>query len=98
MPAQKPKKNAQPAPKGVKAAAPLKKTAPKPLSAKTAKKAMPVTSAKANANPATKVAAKAAPAKPATTATAKASAKFLRTLFNHLTAGFDCSLNMPQPS
>ena len=77
MPAQKPKKNAQPAPKGVKGAAPLKKTAPKPLSAKTAKKAMPVTSAKAK--PAPKVATKAAPAKPAakpaTKVTAKAPAK-----------------------
>jgi len=77
MPAQKPKKNAQPAPKGVKAAAPLKKTAPKPLSAKTAKKAMPVTSAKAK--PAPKVATKATPAKPAakpaTKVTAKAIAK-----------------------
>jgi len=79
MPAQKPKKTAQPAPKGAKAAAKSPKNTPKPASATTAKKAMPVTSAKANAKPATKVAAKAAPAKPAakpaTTATAKAPAK-----------------------
>ena len=79
MPAQTPKKTAQPAPKGAKAAAKSPKNTPKPASATTAKKAMPVTSAKANAKPATKVAAKAAPAKPAakpaTTATAKATAK-----------------------
>ena len=86
MPAQKPKKTAQPAPKGAKAVAKSSKSTPKPASATTAKKAMPVTSAKANAKPAPKVAAKAAPApaaktpakpaaKPATKVTAKAPAK-----------------------
>ena len=86
MPAQKPKKTAQPAPKGAKAAAKSPKSTPKPASATTAKKASPVTTAKANAKPAAKVAAKAAPApaaktpakpaaKPATKVTAKAPAK-----------------------
>ena len=79
MPAQKPKNTAQPAPKGAKAAAKSSKSTPKPASATTAKKAMPVTSAKANVKPATKVAATAAPAKPvakpATKVTAKAPAK-----------------------
>jgi RNA polymerase primary sigma factor len=73
MPAQKPKKTAQPAPKGAKAAAQSPKSTPKPASATTAKKATPVTSAKAK--PATKVAAKAAPAKPVAKAPAKPAAK-----------------------
>ena len=82
MPAQKPKKTAHPAPKGAKAAAKSPKSTPKPASATTAKKAMPVTSAKANAKPAPKVAAKAAPAlaaktpaKPAAKPTSKVTAK-----------------------
>ncbi len=82
MPAQKPKKTAQPAPKGAKAAAKSPNNTPKSPSAPTAKKAIPVTSAKANAKPATKVAAKPAPAspakaaaKPATKVIAKAPAK-----------------------
>jgi hypothetical protein len=72
MPAQKPKKTAQPAPKGAKAAAKSPKSTPKPASATTAKKATPVT--KANAKPATKVAAKPAPASPVKAA-AKPAAK-----------------------
>jgi len=77
MPAQKPKKTAQPAAKGGKTAAPIKKTAPPPLSAKTAKtakKAPPVTSAKASAKSPPKPAAKPA-AKPVAKPTAKAPAK-----------------------